>query len=92
MIYEESKMKFTLASVAISLLFCISACSLEANIVSQTDTLKETLDRKSPDLTYGEIVTTSGGFQLTGVFGESSEKTKSITNNEWQFEGAFYEH
>lgn len=91
MIFGRFKSKIIFSLGAIVFLFGLSACSLEASISSQDDPLNEILERKSPDLTYGEVVTTSQGFQFTGVFGETSEKTKSINGNQWQFEGAFYE-
>jgi outer membrane biogenesis lipoprotein LolB len=69
----------------------LSACSLDATLLSLEDSQIEVQNRKSADLIYGEVVTTSKGFQLTGVFGEVSEKTESITGNSWQFEGVFYE-
>lgn len=69
----------------------LSACSLDATLLSLQESQIEIQNRKSPDLIYGEVVTTSKGFQLTGVFGEISEKTESITGNNWQFEGVFYE-
>lgn len=69
------------------------ACSLEANLQSlaEKSEILENLNRKEPDLIYGEVVTTSKGYQMTGVFGELSEKTTSLNGNNWQFEGVFYE-
>jgi zinc protease len=48
------------------------------------------IDRKDPDFIHGEVVT-SGHYQVTGVFGEISEKTKAVNNSQWEIEGVFYE-
>lgn len=87
---------FTFSTVKIILILQflnLSACSLEASIAPLTEVAEsfEPLKRKNPDLTYGEIVTTSTGYQFSGTFGEISEKTESITGNGWQVEGVFYE-
>lgn len=81
-------MKFTL----LILVFLISGCSLDSSISSLVDpTPPDTLNRKDPDLLYGEVVTTSSGYQFKGVFGEISEKSTGLNNSQWQFEGVFYE-
>ena len=73
------------------LLIALSGCSLDANIQSLSQLIDvENLNRKDPDFIYGEVVT-SGHYQMTGVFGEISEKTQSINNSQWEFEGVFYE-
>ncbi|NUN04712.1 MAG: hypothetical protein HUU57_03020 [Bdellovibrio sp.] len=77
--------------VALGTIFALGACSLDANIQALTETIDiENLNRKEPDFIHGEVVT-SGQFEITGVFGEISEKTKAINNNDWEFEGVFYE-
>lgn len=86
----RSKKYFYKALCLVSALL-LSACSLDATLLSLEESQIEVQNRKSADLVYGEVVTTSKGFQLTGVFGEVSEKTESITGNNWQFEGVFYE-
>ena len=74
----------------------LSACSLDAQI-TYLDSLApefEIQERKAPDFIYGEIVTTYGGkpgYEVKAVFGEISEKTKSLNGNQWQLEGVFYE-
>lgn len=73
-------------------LAALSACSLDANIQSLSHTIDfEQLNRKEPDFIHGEVVTTSAGHQITGVFGEISETKKSFNNSQWEFEGVFYE-
>ena len=73
------------------LLIAFSGCSLDANIQSLSQSIDvENLNRKDPDFIHGEVVT-SGHYQMTGVFGEISEKTQSINNSQWEFEGVFYE-
>lgn len=72
--------------------FFLTACSLDADIKTFAQIIDlENMNRKEPDFTHGEVVTTTGGHQFTGVFGEISEKTMAIDNNQWQFEGVFYE-
>ncbi len=64
---------------------------MDASIASLSQiTDIENINRKEPDFIHGEVVT-SGQYQMTGVFGEISEKTQSISNHQWQFEGVFYE-
>jgi hypothetical protein len=72
-------------------LIALGGCSLDASIdsLSQAENIGN-LNRKEPDLIHGEIVT-SGNYQITGVFGEISEKTQSLNSNDWYFEGVFYE-
>ena len=73
------------------LLLVLGACSLVASVTSLAQLADiENLNRKDPDFIHGEVVT-SGRYQITGVFGEVSEKTKAINSNEWEFEGVFYE-
>lgn len=84
-----------------ALLICISglaiaACSLDASIEKLTQDLSDPVNqsRTQPDFIYGEFVTTSAGhpgYQVKAVFGEVSEKTVSLTGNQWKIEGAFYE-
>lgn len=74
----------------------LSACSLDAAIFSgQPPSLEfESQERKAPDFIYGEVVTTYGGkpgYEVKAVFGEISEKSKSLNGNNWQLEGVFYE-
>lgn len=70
----------------------LNACSLETSIQSLSPSSDiEHLNRKEPDFIHGEVVMTSGGHQITGVFGEVSETTKSINSSHWEFEGVFYE-
>ncbi|KHD88274.1 MAG: hypothetical protein OM95_08950 [Bdellovibrio sp. ArHS] len=74
----------------------LSACSLEAQItnVRLLNPEFEIQERKEPDFIYGEVVTTYGGkpgYEVKAVFGEISEKTKSLNGNQWQLEGVFYE-
>lgn len=69
----------------------MSACSLEANIEFPSDLTLKPMHRKEPDFIHGEVVTTTKGHQITGVFGEISEKTKAINTDSWEFEGVFYE-
>lgn len=85
---SKSLRKVILGLVSI---FVLGACSLDANIQSLTEALDpENLNRKDPDFIHGEVVT-SGQFEITGVFGEISEKTKAKNNADWEFEGVFYE-
>lgn len=74
----------------------LSACSLGAAIFNgQPLPLEfESQERKAPDFIYGEVVTTYGGkpgYEVKAVFGEISEKSKSLNGNNWQLEGVFYE-
>lgn len=75
--------------------FAFSACTaqIQYDLLStpSSDDLTESLNRKNPDMTYGEVVTTPQGYQFTGVFGETIEKTGSLNSNQWKFEGVFYE-
>lgn len=74
------------------LILSLSACSLDASIASLSQSIDiEQLNRKEPDFIHGEVVTTSAGHQITGVFGEISETTKAFNNSQWEFEGVFYE-
>lgn len=83
--------KLITSGLALGFLLSLGACSLDANIQSLTTAIDiENLNRKDPDFIHGEVVT-SGQFEITGVFGEISEKTKAINNSEWEFEGVFYE-
>ncbi|WP_415061559.1 hypothetical protein, partial [Bdellovibrio sp.] len=74
----------------------LSACSLDAQIINgrSLNPEFEIQERKEPDFIYGEVVTTYGGkpgYEVKAVFGEISEKTKSLNGNQWQLEGVFYE-
>lgn len=76
-----------------ALVMCLGACSMDANIQSLSqikDKIIENLNRKDPDFIHGEVVT-SGHYEITGVFGEISEKTTAINNSQWEIEGVFYE-
>lgn len=78
-------------SICFTFLISLSACSLNADIQSLSQKIDiENLNRKDPDFIHGEVVT-SGRYQMTGVFGEISEKTKALNNSQWEFEGVFYE-
>ena len=74
------------------LLVSLSACSMDASIQSLSEAIDSiaNLNRKDPDFIHGEVVT-SGHYQVTGVFGEISEKTKAVNNSQWEIEGVFYE-
>jgi len=65
---------------------------LDASIQSLSESIDSIghLNRKDPDFIHGEVVT-SGHYQVTGVFGEISEKTKAVNNSQWEIEGVFYE-
>jgi len=96
--YEQNDLTFKIDVLdRINLFFLwaflsLSACSLDANIESLSQVIDiEPLNRRDPDFIHGEVVTTSGGHQITGVFGEISEKTKAFNNSQWEFEGVFYE-
>lgn len=75
----------------LGLVLVLGACSLDASLTSLPQLADiENLNRKDPDFIHGEVVT-SGRYQITGVFGEVSEKAKAINSSEWEFEGVFYE-
>ncbi len=65
---------------------------MDASIQSLSEAIDSiaNLNRKDPDFIHGEVVT-SGHYQVTGVFGEISEKTKAVNNSQWEIEGVFYE-
>lgn len=72
-------------------LLCLTGCSLDADISPlQIDSEIIGLSRAAPDLIYGEVVTTSQGFEFVGTFGEISERKSDLNNSGWIFEGAFY--
>lgn len=78
------------------LLFFVAFSSCTAQIQydllsSRKETEVENLNRKNSDMVYGEVITTPQGYQFTGVFGETTEKSGSLNNNQWKFEGVFYE-
>lgn len=73
------------------LLFFLSACSLDAQITDLHPSLSpiESIDHKDLDFYHAEVVTTSSGSIVKGVFGEISEK--QVLPNGAAIEGAFYE-
>lgn len=78
----------------IYLLTILNACSLDADIQSISRDREidfEKMNRKEPDFIHGEVVTTSAGHKITGVFGEVSETKKSFNNSQWEIEAVFYE-
>lgn len=77
----------------LSFVFSLTACSLELNIEKSLQDLNVNPPsvRRAPDFVHGERVTTKSGHQITGVFGEISEKKKALNNNQWEFEEVFYE-
>lgn len=74
----------------------LSSCSLDAKIFNGQPPSPElaSQERRAPDFIHGEIVTTYGGkpgYEVKAVFGEISEKSKSLNDNQWEIEGVFYE-
>lgn len=70
----------------------LGGCSIDISQTAASESSKNiSVNRKNPDFINGEIVKTSAGHQITGVFGEVLENTKSFNNSQWEFEGVFYE-
>lgn len=95
--YQQSASSFNLKLKRLFIVLSTAfwtGCSLDVSLESPqslSDISLKTMNRKEPDFIHGEVVTTSKGHQITGVFGEISEKTKAINNDQWEFEGVFYE-
>lgn len=78
-------------TLVVSAILSLSGCSIEISQTTASEQFKSTrVNRKDPDFITGEIVKTSAGHQMTGVFGEVLENTKSF-NKQWEIEGVFYE-
>lgn len=83
----------------LALIICISGCHLEAQIFPATISESQIASpiessTHGPSLSYGERVVTTAGtpnYEILGAFGELSEQTKSLNNNNWVIEGTFYE-
>lgn len=60
-----------------------------SNLKESPPQVVQPTSRPYPDFVMGEVVTTSSGHKIRGVFGEVSEKT--MTSNGWQIHGVFYE-
>lgn len=85
--------------LAILFIAFLSACSLDAEILSANNLIddgigniidpKTDAQRVDHDFIVGETVTTKNGVVFTGVFGEVSEKR--ALENGVIFEGVFYE-
>lgn len=66
---------------------CYMKFSFE-DLAQETGT--QTTVRSSEDYSDGETVVTANGYEVTGAFGEVSEKQVTTLTPGWQVDGSFY--
>lgn len=76
-----------------SLILVLSACDSYLDVsleeINKTIIPSDSLNLKDPKSFTGQIVTTSNGSVVKGIFGETSER--QVLSNNVVIEGAFYE-
>lgn len=92
---QMTKFKRALGHACLLGFLLTTGCSIEAsltNLVGTIDDGAKDLNRTSPDITYGETVTTSSGtpgYIIKATFGETGD-VQTLTNG-WKVEGFLYE-